>query len=207
MVEYLEIGQSCQYNMDISKGIDEQRARYKVGRKFYCTVPDLSGTTLLPIIYRHCAEYMIIRSDSRTAHYRICQDVIQGRVLDSTADYDQGGLHFRFQQQDVFTMDQVCDHPNANGIPQSAGMLQANRIESFWCPSKEFVEPKYRNVKDCPGKLMEYLWHELNKRDLGIAVNCALRELVFDANVPLNMITEFISEKLTARGENGEIDH
>jgi hypothetical protein len=50
---------------------------------------------------------------------------------------------------------------------------------------------------------MEYLWHDLNKRDLNAAVTRVFREVAFDPNAPARLVTDFIPDLIT-RGENGE---
>ncbi|KAG2228378.1 hypothetical protein INT48_001719, partial [Thamnidium elegans] len=46
---------------------------------------------------------------------------------------------------------------------QTDGLIHTNVIEGLWAPMKRFINPRNRTIKDCPGKLLEFLWRRENQ--------------------------------------------
>jgi hypothetical protein len=93
-----------------------------------------------------------------------------GAPLDNTLDYQNGDFHFRSHQVvnhrlDFATLDQVSGNAVTSSTP-SSGLINTNMIESMWRPLKTSIPPAHRTAKAMPAKLVEYLWHNTNKKNL-----------------------------------------
>jgi hypothetical protein len=159
--------------MNVRLGINEIRPGFEAGRKFFITVPDRTAATLLPVIYSRCARGSVIRSDGWRAYSSLhprAQFGADGAPLDNTLDYQNGDFHFRSHQVvnhrlDFATLDQVSGNAVTSSTP-SSGLINTNMIESMWRPLKASIPPAHRTAKAMPAKLVEYLWHNTNKKNL-----------------------------------------
>ncbi|KAG2228384.1 hypothetical protein INT48_004208, partial [Thamnidium elegans] len=55
--------------------------------------------------------------------------------------------------------------------------LHTNIIECLWRDLKVFIGPRYRNSKDCPGKIVEYLWRYANRGSFINGMKRCIREV------------------------------
>jgi hypothetical protein len=178
--------------INVRLGIDEIRPRFEAGRKFFITVPDRTAATLLPIIYARCARGSVIRSNGWKAYSSLhprAQFGANGVPLDNTLDYQNGDFHFRSHQVvnhriDFATLDQVAGNAVTSSTPNS-GLIHTNMIESMWRPLKASIPPAHRTMKAMPAKLVSYLWHDLNKRNLEESMIWCLRTVTFLYNDPV----------------------
>lgn len=158
MVEAIKTDET--YFAYISDGQYEERPKYKAGKAFVCTVPNRSAATLLPIIQAYCARGTVIRSDGWSAYSRLHpSDII--REDGSTVPANYSGFYFRRHQVvnhsiNFATEDQVRGN-------ETEGLIHTNVIEGLWTPMKRFIHPRNRTVKDCPGKLLEFMWRRENQ--------------------------------------------
>jgi hypothetical protein len=189
--------------IDVVTGITETRYHFEAGNRIFLTVPNRTAATLLPIIYKFCKPRTVIRSDGWRAY----------RNLHRTTHVDDGQLDFNGENNQLFfrahqvvnhsqgftTVDQVTNNPEVSLTPVS-GHLHTNIIESLWRDLKVFIGPRYRNSKDCPGKLLEYLWRYANKGSFIIGMRRCIREVEV---MPGTGVNEDGPEFFTA-GQDGE---
>lgn len=158
MVEAIKTDET--YLAYISEGQYEVRPKYKAGKAFVCTVPNRSAATLIPIIQAYCARGTVIRSDGWSAYSRLHpSDII--REDGSVVPADYSGFYFRRHEVvnhsiNFATEDQVRGN-------QTEGLIHTNVIEGLWTPMKRFIHPRNRTIKDCPGKLLEFMWRRENQ--------------------------------------------
>ncbi|KAG2228631.1 hypothetical protein INT48_001335 [Thamnidium elegans] len=79
----------------------------------------------------------------------------------SVVPADYSGFYFRRHQVvnhsiNFATEDQVQGN-------QTEGLIHTNVIEGLWTPIKRFIHPRNRTIKDCPGKLLEFMWRRENQ--------------------------------------------
>ncbi|CAM0135700.1 unnamed protein product [Umbelopsis sp. WA50703] len=112
------------------------------------------------------------------------------RNLHRTSHVDDGQLDFDGENNQLFfrahqvvnhsrgftTVDQVTNNPEVSLTPVS-GHLHTNIIECLWRDLKVFIGPRYRNAKDCPGKLLEYLWRYANQGGFISGMKRCIREV------------------------------
>jgi hypothetical protein len=158
MVEAIKTNET--YLAYISEGQYEVRPKFKAGKAFVCTVPNRSAATLIPIIQAYCARGSVIRSDGWSAYSRLHpSDII--REDGSVVPADYSGYYFRRHQVvnhsiNFATNDQVRGN-------ETDGLIHTNVIEGLWTPMKRFIHPRNRTIKDCPGKLLEFMWRRENQ--------------------------------------------
>lgn len=144
---------------------------------------------MLPILYKYCKRGTVIRSDGwrayRALHDRNSRSRVPVPALDDgSADFDsEGGLFFRAHQvvnhsRGFATADQVTTNPPVSQAPVS-GLVHTNIIESLWRELKAFIHPRYRNMNDCPGKILEYLWRYENRGRIFEGIKRCFSEVSF----------------------------
>ncbi|KAG2228488.1 hypothetical protein INT48_004190 [Thamnidium elegans] len=122
-----------------------------------------------------------------SAMYQFFQGV---RIADVLRNHNDGQLDFDGENNQLFfrahqvvnhsrgftTVDQVTNNPEVSLTPVS-GHLHTNIIECLWRDLKVFIGPRYRNAKDCPGKLLEYLWRYANQGGFISGMKRCIREV------------------------------
>lgn len=188
---------------DLETGVTETRYHFEAGNRIFLTVPNRTAATLLPIIYKYCKPQTVIRSDGWRAYRNLHRT---SHVDDGQSDFDgeNNQLFFRAHQvvnhsQGFTTVDQVTNNPEVSLTPVS-GHLHTNIIESLWRDLKVFIGPRYRNVKHCPAKILEYLWRYANNGSLYNGMKRCIREV---AITPGNAISNEGPVFFTA-GPDGE---
>jgi hypothetical protein len=172
---------------DFITGVTETRYHFEAGNRIFITVPNRTAATLLPIIYEFCESGTVIRSDGWRAYRNLHRPLLANNrathVDNGELDFDgeSNRLFFRAHQvvnhsQGFTTVDQVTNNPEVSLTPVS-GHLHTNIIESLWRELKVFIGPRYRNTKDCPGKLVEYLWRYANAKKFNDGMKRCLREV------------------------------
>jgi hypothetical protein len=172
---------------DVITGVTETRYHFEAGNRIFVTVPNRTAATLLPIIYNFCKPQTVIRSDGwrayRPLHRNLQVNNRPTHVDDGQLDFDgeNNQLFFRAHQvvnhsRGFTTVDQVTSNPEVSLTPVS-GHLHTNIIECLWRDLKVFIGPRYRNSKDCPGKLLEYLWRYANKGKFIDGMKRCIREV------------------------------
>ena len=176
----------------------ENPGHFKKGRVFLCTVPNRTHHTLLPIIYSRCAPGTIIRSDGWAAYNSLHPEdvLLESGYRDNRTEYSRQGLHFRLHQvvnhsDNYATIDQVRGN-------YTVGLINTNLIEGVWTAVKRTIAPVYRTNRDCPGKLMEFLWRDQNKNNIYEGVKRMLKEVRFTAGT-----VEDEQDQLVTRGLDG----
>lgn len=178
LVEALRTNET--YRSYVGNGVYVLKPKFKAGRAFVCTVPNRSAATLIPIIQAYCARGSVIRSDGWAAYSSLHpSDVIREDGSAVPADY----TGYFFARHEVVnhslnfaTEDQVRGN-------QTEGLIHTNVIEGLWSPMKRFIHPRHRTAKDCPGKLLEFLWRRENQGvGLIVGMERCIREVKLDAS-------------------------
>ena len=126
-----------------------------------CTVTNRRAVTLFPIIYKYVGPGSVIRSDGWGAygglHPREWTDRVTGELLVAPRTENHVYIHQVVNHSVNFsTTDQVRQN-------NTAGEINTNIVEGMWREVKDLVTPRYRTKKECPKKLLEYLWRWYNK--------------------------------------------
>ena len=144
----------------------QKPGKYKKGRSFFCTVPNRTHHTLIPIIVSRCAAGSVIRSDDWAAYSSLHPGDVRHPTgySDNRQEYTRLGLHFRRHEVvnhsvGFATIDQVRGN-------RTVGLINTNLIEGMWTAVKNTIKSVYRTEDACPGKLLEFLWRQQNKSDL-----------------------------------------
>ena len=172
-------GRTYEYT-DFRTGATETRYHFEAGNRIFLTVPNRTAATLLPIIYKFCKSGTVIRSDGWRAYRNLHRPShVDNGQLDFNGENNQ--LFFRAHQvvnhsQGFTTVDQVTTNPDVSLTPVS-GHLHTNIIECLWRDLKVFIGPRYRNSKDCPGKIVEYLWRYANRGSFINGMKRCIREV------------------------------
>mgnify|MGYP003434396325 FL=1 len=166
-----------QYYSDGIATREEEVSVFKAGKRFVCTVTNRSALTLLPIIYKYVVPGSVIRSDGwagyRGLHPREWIDR-ETRELRVAAPTDQ---HIYIHQVVNHSVNfSTTDHVRQNN---TSGEINTNIVEGMWRDMKDLVSPRYRTKRQCPKKLLEYLWRWYNHGNQWEALERCLKTVSF----------------------------
>lgn len=139
--------------------------KYKAGRRFLCTLPNRNARTLIPIIRKYVLPGTTIRTDGWRAysglHRREYMDRRTGALVVALANDDQ----YMYQHQVVNHSINFAteDHVRQN---RTVGLINTNIIEGMWNHVKKDLSARHRTKKECPYRLVEYLWHYENRNNI-----------------------------------------
>ncbi|KAG2197580.1 hypothetical protein INT47_009578 [Mucor saturninus] len=115
----------------------ETEGSFSGGEIFYCTIPNRTHHTILPIIFKYCRRDMEIRSGIK---HISSQDI---------ADYFKGGKK-----------------RNVKNNGSTDKRMNTSIINSGWAQMKRHIASTHFNSEELPLKIMEYIWHQKHKNDM-----------------------------------------